>query len=225
MANTVLIMGQSGTGKSTSITTLDSSETFIINVIDKPLPFRGFKKKYIPCADKAMVGNYCATDRFELITRIIKIVNENRPDIKNLIIDDFQYIMCNEFMRRSKERGYDKFTEIGHNAWSILRDLGACREDLDCFVMSHSELDNDGRYKFKTIGKMLDDKITVEGMFTIVFHTTIIDGKYKFITENDGVHIAKSPRGMFESKYIDNDLQGVKKLMNEYYEDSLIDIL
>lgn len=221
MSNTVLIMGQSGSGKSTSIETLNPKETFIINVIDKPLPFRGFKKNYIQCAEKAMTGNYCATDRFDLITRLIKIINDNRPDIKNLIIDDFQYIMCNEFMRRSKEKGYDKFTEIGHNAWSILRDLSACREDLDCFVMSHSELDNDGKYKCKTIGKMLDDKITVEGMFTIVFHTTIIDGKYKFITAYDGSHIAKSPKGMFVDKYIDNDLGAIKQEMANYFNEDV----
>lgn len=221
MAITTLILGQSGTGKSTSIKTLDPKETFILNVLDKPLPFRGYKAKYKPISNEGSEGNYYATDDYNRIMKAIKLVNDKRTEIKNLIIDDYQYVLCNEFMRRSSETGYAKFTDIGRNAWSVLNSLTSCRSDLFCFVLSHSDLDADNRYKCKTIGKMLDDKITVEGMFTVVLHTQIIDGNYKFLTQNSGQHIAKSPAEMFKDKYIPNDLQYVRKEMDEYYNSDL----
>lgn len=218
MSNTSLIIGESGTGKSTSLSKLDPRETFIINVLDKPLPFRGYKKNYLKINgwdDKE--GNYYASDDYTKIMRCIKMINEHRPEIKNLIIDDWQYTMCNEFMRRATETGYVKFTEIGQHAWSIIKSLTDCREDLFCFVLSHSDTDMNGKYKCKSIGKMLDEKITIEGMFTIVLHTQAMDGSYRFLTQNDGSHIAKSPQGMFEDKYISNDLSFVKTKMNAYY--------
>ncbi len=215
MSNATLIIGESGTGKSTSIRNLDESETFIINVLDKPLPFKGFKKRYIKVSQDG--GNYFVSDDYNDILKSIKYISDNRPEIKNIIIDDYQYIMANEFMRRAMDRGFDKFTEIGQHAWKIIYYSVKCRDDLFFFFLSHSELDASGHVKCKTIGKMIDDKITLEGMFTTVLHTTVMDGKYKFITQNNGVHIAKSPMGMFDSIYIDNDLNQVKKHMNNYY--------
>lgn len=219
MSNTSLIIGESGTGKSTSLANLNPSETFIINVLDKPLPFKGYKKNYTKLSTDGKTGNYYASDDYFKLIRIIKFVNENRPDIKNLIIDDWQYTMCNEFMRRATETGFTKFTEIGQHAWSIIRELTGCREDLYCFVLSHSDTDANGRYKCKSIGKMLDEKITIEGMFTVVLHTQIMDGAYRFLTQNDGSHVAKSPAGMFEDKYIPNDLTFVKGKMASYYDE------
>ena len=222
MSNTSLIIGESGTGKSTSISNLNPSETFIINVLDKPLPFRGYKKNYIAIKDwNDIVGNYYASDEFAKIINCIKMVNQKRPEIKNLVIDDWQYTMCNEFMRRATENGFTKFTEIGQHAWSIIKALTDCREDLYCFVLSHSDTDTNGKYKCKSIGKMLDEKITIEGMFTTVLHTQIMDGAYRFLTQNDGSHIAKSPQGMFEDKYIGNDLAFVKSKMNDYYNEDV----
>lgn len=215
MSNATLIIGESGTGKSTSIRNLDESETFIINVLDKPLPFKGFKKRYIKVSKDG--GNYFVSDDYNDILKSIKYISDNRPEIKNIIIDDYQYIMANEFMRRAMDRGFDKFTEIGQHAWKIIEYSVKCRDDLFFFFLSHSELDSAGRFKCKTIGKMIDNTITLEGMFTTVLHTTVMDGKYKFITQNNGVHIAKSPMGMFESIYIDNDLNQVKTHMNNYY--------
>lgn len=212
MANTTLIMGESGTGKSTSIRTLDAAETFIINVLDKPLPFRGFKQKY-----KSNV-NYFATDDYNKILKAIDKINREMPHIKNIIIDDFQYIMSNEFMRRASERGFDKFTEISQHAWSIARACCGTRDDLYCFLLSHTECDASGKIKAKTIGKMLDDKITFEGMFTTILHSMIVDGKYKFLTQNDGCHIARSPMDMFNDLLIDNDLNAIKNVMIEYCE-------
>jgi hypothetical protein len=221
MSNTSLIIGESGTGKSTSLEHLNPKETFIINVLDKPLPFRGYKKNYTKLSPDGSQGNYYASDDYSSLIRCIRNINNKRPEIKNLVIDDWQYTMCNEFMRRATETGFTKFTEIGQHAWSIIRELVGCREDLYCFVLSHSDTDANGKYKCKSIGKMLDEKITIEGMFTIVLHTQIMDGAYRFLTQNDGAHIAKSPRGMFEDKYIANDLAFVKDKMDHYYHEDI----
>lgn len=221
MSTTILIIGESGTGKSSSIRTLNHQETIIINVLDKPLPFKGFKNKYISKSTDDKKANIFSTDKYSKIIESINAVDKNRPEIKNLIIDDFQYIMANAFLTRALERGYDKFTEIGQQAWQIIRSLQSCREDLKCYVLSHSDVDQSGKSKCKTIGKMLDDKICLEGMFTIVFHSMSHDGKYKFLTQNDGVHLAKSPLGMFESKYIDNDLQFIGSKIEEYFNEDI----
>lgn len=216
MANSILVMGESGTGKSTSIRKLDPKETYIINVLDKPLPFKNFKKSYIG----GIGGNYFATDNAAKILQCITAISEKRPDIKNLIIDDFQYIMANEFMRKAREKGFEKFVDIGQSAWKIIRECTAARDDLCCFILSHTETDSLGRSKCKTIGKMLDEKITLEGMFTIVLHSLIVDNSYKFLTQNDGLHIAKSPMDMFDMALIDNDLLLVKEKMAEYSGES-----
>ena len=218
MSNATLIIGQSGTGKSTSIRTLDPKETFIINVLDKPLPIKGYRLMYKTIANNnEKEGNYYSTDDYKRLFKSIKLVNDERPDIKVLIIDDWQYLLCNEFMNRASEKGYDKFTDIALHAWETINLLLKCRDDLMCFVLSHSEIDNRGQSKCKTVGKLLDEKITVEGMFTVVLHTKIVDGNFKFLTQNDGDHIAKSPLGMFDDKYIDNDLLFVKNKISEYY--------
>lgn len=216
MANIILVIGESGSGKSTSIRNLDSSETFVINVLDKPLPFRSASEKYIR-KTKGSSGNYYSTDDYNNILMTINHANNPENKITNVIIDDFQYIMANEFMRRATERGYHKFTEIAQHAWQIIEACSKSREDMFFFILSHSEEDNSGKMKCKTIGKMLDDKITIEGMFTTVLHSIVTDGKYKFLTQNDGSHIAKSPMGMFENSFIDNDLNFVKTKMIDYY--------
>lgn len=222
MATTTLIIGESGSGKSTSLRTLDPYETFIVNVIGKPLPFKGFSKFYSSKTEEDKKVNYYVTDNAQNIKKVVQRISQERDDITNIIIDDFQYVMANEFMRKSLERGYDKFTEIGKNAWEIISCLSSCRDNINCFVLSHSDSDANGKIKCKTIGKMLDDKISLEGMFTTVLHAIIHDGKHIFLTQHDGSYLAKSPMGMFESKTIDNDLNYVIKKMNEYYDVDLI---
>jgi len=219
MSNATLIIGPSGSGKSTSIRNLNHEETFIINVLNKPLPIKGYKKLYTPLKkDNAKEGNYFASDNYQDIIKCVQFVNSSREDIKTLIIDDWQYVLANEFMRRARETGFNKFTDISLHGWETINAINATREDLLCFVMSHSEIDSFGKSKCKTIGKMLDEKITVEGMFTIVLHSYVIDGEYKFMTQNDGNHIAKSPMGMFDDIMIGNDLSFVKKSIEDYYE-------
>ena len=117
MSHSVLILGESGSGKSTSIRTLPHEETLIINVIGKSLPFRGSKNKYKKLSPDGLEGNYYASDDHSAIMRIIKLVNEKRKEIKYLVIDDFGYTLTNSFMRRASEVGFKKFTDIGEKWW------------------------------------------------------------------------------------------------------------
>ena len=215
MSNLILILGQSGTGKSTSIRNMDSKDTFIIQTVNKPLPFKGFKADY-PLMDKDGKGKRLVTDNYDKIIGCLKYLNNNK-DIKNIIIDDFQYVISNEFMVRAKEKGFDKFTEMAQHYYVIIEVASRLREDLNIFFLSHNEQKEDGTSKVKTIGKLLDEKITIEGLFTIVLNTVIQDNKYYFQTQNNGFSTTKSPLGMFDEQLIENDLKLVTEKINEYY--------
>lgn len=215
MSNLILILGQSGTGKSTSIRNMDSKDTFIIQAVNKPLPFKGFKKSY-PIIDKDGKGRRLVSDNYDKIISCLKYLN-NDKDIKNIIIDDFQYVISDEFMVRAKEKGFDKFTEMAQHYYMIIDVASRLKEDLNIFFLSHNEQKEDGTSKVKTIGKLLDEKITIEGLFTIVLNTVIQDNKYYFETQNNGFNTTKSPLGMFDERLIDNDLKIVSEKINEYY--------
>jgi hypothetical protein len=122
-------------------------------------------------------------------------------------------------MRRSSERGFDKYSELANHYWQIISMASNCRSDLLSVFISHNEIDNNGKSKVKTIGKLLDEKITIEGMFTTVLHSIVIDSEFKFMTQSDGFYTAKSPIGMFSSLLIDNDLLQVKKQIESYFDD------
>ena len=220
MATTVLIIGESGTGKSRSIVNLPPQSTAVINVIGKALPFAGWKAKFTPLNSADGTGNMFRSDESEAIIKTIKYIDEKRKDVKVLVIDDFQYVLANEFMRRSSEKTYQKFTDIANHAWEVIWQLTLCREDLVCFVLSHAETDAEGKTKMKTIGKMLDEKITPEGMFTVVMNTAVehTDDKnvYWFETQNNGHSTSKSPEGMFETFRIPNDLRAVYTAIKKY---------
>ena len=216
MSNASIIMGESGTGKSTSIRNLDPKETFIVNVLNKPLPFRGYKTNYTKLSSDGMTGNLYSSTSYEQVHRILRLINDKRLEIKTLIIDDFTYLMTYDFMDRALEKGYDKFTMMAKNANDLLKQLPCLREDLDVFVLNHSEIDSNGKMKIKTIGKMLDEKIVIEGIFTMILQTQLSNEGYSFLTQGDINHIAKSPMGMFETKNIPNDLMFVKQKMAEY---------
>ena len=224
MGQKMMIIGDSGSGKSTSTRNLDEKSTFYINVIGKPLPFKGWKAKY-KALDEQKKGNLYATHKADAIVSVIKWVDKNRPEIKTIIIDDAQYIMSFEFMERAKEKGFDKFVEIGRHMFDVLTAPDDTRDDLTTVFLSHSEdVSANGfqKTKMKTIGKMLDDKITVEGLFTIVFvaYAQKKDKvmEYVFVTQSNGTTTAKSPMGMFEELTIPNDLKDVLKVVKEYNE-------
>ena len=197
----VMILGQSGTGKSTSLRNFKPEEIGVINVSGKPLPFKS-KLKTIN------------TDKPEDIERIIR-----GAKAKTIVVDDAQYIMANEFMRRAKETGYQKFVDIGRNFWAIVNAvIRETPDDTIVYMLMHTEMDANGNEKAKTIGKMLDEKITLEGMFTIVLKTSVKDGQYVFLTQNNGMDTVKSPMGMFADAEIPNDLKMVDKIIREYYD-------
>lgn len=196
----VLILGESGTGKSASLRNFKSSDLKVINVANKPLPFKNKIESV-------------ATDDYRTVIKELKLNKK-----KVAVIDDAQYLMANEFMRRATERGFDKFTEIAQNFWSLVNMVKDLPDDQVVYFLAHIERDTDGNEKIKTIGKLLDEKITVEGMFTIVLKTNVTDGVYSFITQNSGHDTVKSPIGMFPSIVIDNDLKYVDEKIRNYYE-------
>ncbi|HDL7480776.1 TPA: ATP-binding protein, partial [Yersinia enterocolitica] len=150
---------------------------------------------------------------------IITVINfARRAKKKIVIVDDFQYVMGNQFMRRRSEKSYEKFTEIGGGAWDVIRAAQAAEDDLIVYFMAHTEETQSGRVKMKTIDKMLDEKITVEGMFGIALRTGVMDGRYYFSTQTDGTDPVKSPIGLFNSQQIDNDLNAVDIAIRDYYE-------
>lgn len=215
MSNTVLIIGQSGSGKSTALRNLDPKTTFIINVLDKPLPFKGFKKNY-----NASEKNYYSTHDWSKVILCIERVNKEREDITTLVIDDWQYILSYEFIKRATEKGFDKFSEMANHGWATMNTCTTgTRPSLTTFILAHSDMDITGRSKLKTIGKMLDEKITLEGLFTTVLHSRIVDGQYLFQTQDDGDFLAKSPIDMFEEFLIPNDLLIVKHAVEHYFND------
>ncbi len=223
MANKLLVLGESGSGKSRAIKDLDPKTTAIINVINKPLPFQGWMKNYKKFTGTD--GNMLLSYSHDKILKFMDYVNTKMPSVKTLVIDDAQYVMSYEFMERSSERGFDKFTEIGKHMFDILRKPDTMRDDLTVFFLSHSEdISANGytRTKMKTIGKLLDDKITIEGLFTVVLLTSILKRKegvdYNFITGSDGTTTAKSPEGMFPESRIPNDLKYVLEQINKYNE-------
>jgi len=219
MSNCILIMGESGTGKSRSIKNLNPKETYYIGVVDKDLPFKGARNSY-KATKNGIPGNKCISDNHSKIIQCLIHINAKMPHIKNIVIDDFQYLMFNEFMTKATEKGFEKFTVIQQHAYDVLKMIASLRENLDCFVLSHTQV-KDGVSRFKTLGNLLDDKITVEGLFTIVLHSIVENNQYKFLTQYTKNYLAKSPEDMFDSKLIENDLQLVKTKMDEYYNEDI----
>jgi hypothetical protein len=218
MSNLIGVIGESGTGKSTSIELLNPEETVIINVAGKPLPFKGFKTKYKGKISEK--GNIINSSNPDTIIKGLKLISDTRPDIKTIVIDDFQYIMSFEFMEKAKEKGYEKYNVLAKNTFDVINTAKNLREDLNIIILSHSEATEYG-IRMKTIGKMLESKVTLEGLFTVMLMTKVEktpEGlKYYFVTQNEGDTVCKSPRGMFDDLLIANDLNYVIKKVNEYF--------
>ena len=225
MAQSVLIIADSGSGKSTSMRNLPAKETFIINIANKPLPFKGWKKDYTNISKDNPKGNMTSASSAAGIIKAMKHVNDNMPHIKTLVVDDWQYMSSFEYFDRANEKGYDKFTQIASNLAQVAKMPKDLRDDLYVFFLTHSEDSTDinghRKVKAKTIGKMIDNTLTLEGLFSIVLFGHVKkdeDGQlhYGFDTVNNGENTCKSPMGMFDDSFIDNDLQLVKDCIAEY---------
>lgn len=196
----VLVLGESGSGKSASMRNFESNEVGIFNVASKPLPFR----KKIPKHD--------GSDYADIIRSL------GKAKLKKYVIDDSQYLLCFEMFRTAKETGYGKFTDMALHFYNLVQFvIKKTPPDVIVYFLHHVETLSDGKMKAKTIGKMLDEKLTVEGLFSIVLMCETDGMTHKFVTQSDGMTTAKSPMEMFERE-IDNDLKFVDTVIREYYE-------
>jgi len=215
------IVGATGTGKSTSIKHLNSEETYIINVAKKELPFKGAEKMY-----NTENRNYKEVDDAIEIARLLKTISEKAPHIKNIVIEDSNYIMGFNLISKATETGYTKFTIMAKDMVELFREARKLRDDLKIFYFTHPETIEDGGeivgYKIKTSGKMIDNQIVLEGLLTICLYTHVEESKdgsvtYNFVTNRFKKYPAKSPDGMVEEVKIPNNLKYVCEKIDEYY--------
>lgn len=212
MSIATLILGESGSGKSASLRHMKPVETLLIQSIQKPLPFKSKDwTRFNPETNKT--GNVFVSDDSTVISALMR-----KTQRKIIILDDYQYVMANEYMRRTSETGYLKFTEIAKHSWDVFKLASELPEDVRVYILAHTQTDDTGSVRIKTIGKMLDEKITIEGMFTIVLKTVVTDSDYLFSTKNNGADTVKSPIGMFDHERVQNDLLEVDNAIKTYYE-------
>jgi hypothetical protein len=216
------IVGPTGTGKSTAIKYLDPKETYIINVAKKELPFKGAEKLY-----NSENKNYKEVDDAIEITRLLKNISEKATHIKNIIIEDSNYIMGFNIMAKAAEVGFTKFTLMARDMVDLFREARKLRDDIKVFYFTHPETIEDGGeiigYKIKTAGKMIDNQIVLEGLLTVCLYTNVDETKdgtanYSFVTNRYKKYPAKSPDGMFADIKIPNNLQLVVDTIDEYYK-------
>ena len=216
------IIGATGTGKSTSIKHLDPKQTYIINVAKKELPFKGADKLY-----NTDSKNYAELDDAIEITRRLMLISDKAPHIKNIIIEDSNYIMGFNIVSRATETGFTKFSIMARDIVELFRTARNLRDDLKVFYFSHPETIEDGGevigYKIKTAGKLIDNQIVLEGLLTVCLYTYVEENKdgvpsYHFLTNRFRKFPAESPDGMFDSLKIPNNLQEVADTIDEYYK-------
>lgn len=205
MAVPVLIIGKSGGGKSTSLRNcVDNEEWNLINVLGKPLPFKG----KIPSV---------ATDDYSQVMKCLV-----GSTAHSIVIDDAGYLITNYFMKNHSSKGagsaiFSMYNTLADNFWNLVEFIKKLPDDKIVYIIMHEDTDDYGNVKPKTIGKLLDEKICLEGMFTIVLRCIQENGKHLFVTQADGGAVSKSPMGMFEELEIDNDLLYVDNKIREYY--------
>lgn len=215
------IVGSTGTGKSTSIKHLNPDETYIINVAKKELPFKGSEKLY-----NAEKKNYKEVDDANEITRLLRVISDKAPHIKNIVIEDSNYIMGFTMVAKATETGFTKFSVMAKDMVDLFRTARLLRDDVTVFYLTHPETIEDGGeiigYKIKTAGKLIDNQVLLEGLLTVCLYTIVEENKdgstsYGFVTNRYRKFPAKSPDGMFEDLKIPNDLQLVANSLTEYY--------
>lgn len=209
----ILLAGQSGKGKTTSLRNMNPKETFLINVLDKPLPFKS--KGWVNVKEDKEKGNIFSTDNSDLVVAGIKKAVEK--GYKNIVIDDGTFILLNEFMNRLTEKGFDKFAELGKHIYSLINAIKGLPSDVCVVLIWHTEESNFGDLKLKTAGKLVEEKIDIPSQFTISLLAEIENGEYIFKTNKTSSGFAKSPMDMFEEK-IPNDMQIVVDTIRKYYK-------
>jgi len=216
------IVGSTGTGKSTAVKHLDSKETYVINVAKKELPFKGSEKLY-----NAENKNYKEVDDANEISRLLKTISEKAPHIKNIVIEDSNYIMGFNIVAKATEVGYTKFSLMAKDMVDLFKTARTLREDITVFYLTHPEVIEDAGeiigYKIKTAGKLIDNQVLLEGLLTVCLYTFVEENKdgttsYSFVTNRFRKMPAKSPDGMFEDLKIPNNLQLVVDKVTEYYK-------
>ena len=211
MSIATLILGLSGTGKTTSLRNLDPSHTLLIQCLRKPMPFKGTGWKVRKSPKDS--GNVIQTDQPATIEKVLR---QSPHDV--VIIDDYQAVLVNELMARADQKGFDKFIDIAKGAWNIFNAAGALADNRRVYIMAHTQTGDDGIARMKTVGRMVDEKIVPEGYFTIVLRTEVVNGEYFFTTQTNGQDCAKSPMGMFSDRQIPNDLKAVDEAICDFYQ-------
>ena len=205
----ILILGESGSGKSASLRNFNKDEVGVINVASKPLPFRTEIKPY----NVSKVAKEKGANRYALIYNAL-----SKSKTKAIVIDDSQYLLAFDSFDRAKDVGYGKFTDMAVNFKKLIEFcINDLPDDKIVYFLHHCETTDLGKIKAKTIGKMLDSQLTIEGLFSIVLLCQTDGQTHKFVTQSDGNTTAKSPMEMFELE-IDNDLKIVDKTIREYYQ-------
>lgn len=213
MSKVICIMGESGSGKTTSMRNLNPKETYYIDCDMKGLSWRSWREQY-NVANK----NYKASDDANVVRQYIKTIAEKCPGVKHIVVDTINGLMVADEMRRSKEKGYDKWVDLAACVWDLVCEAHTYREDLTIIFTAHAQTDHDeAGYMFtriKTSGKKLD-KICLESKFTTVLLSKCVNGEYKFETQANN-STAKSPLGAFESSEIENDIVKVIEALEEF---------
>lgn len=209
MAVICIVYGQSGTGKSSSLRNFKKGEVSVVNVTNKPLPFK---------ADFAVASS----KNYEQITQALQ-----KSESKSIVLDDSTYLLVDEYMKSTQEKGFDKFVRLANNFYNL---MNFCTNNLNndkiVYFIGQSEVHDDGREHFRTVGKMLDSMVCIEGLSTIVLKTVVKDGRYCFSTKNNGFDTVKTPIGMFsaEEEFIDNDLKAVDTRIRNFWGMSKNDV-
>lgn len=215
MAKLICVMGESGSGKTTSMRNLDPKTTFYIDCDKKGLSWKGWSKDY-----NAENKNYVKTDFVQVVQNTLNILNEREEykHVKTVIVDTINGLMVADEMRRSKEKGYDKWVDLASSVWDLISDSLEFRDDLTIIFTAHTDTERDDSglvfTRIKTNGKKLN-KIVLESKFTTVLLSKVVDGQYLFETQANN-STAKTPLGAFEEKEIPNDITAVLKALKDY---------
>lgn len=201
----ILIYGKSGTGKSTSLRNFNENEVGIINVLGKPLPFKNKLKSV-------------STDDYKQILDVIV-----QAKSKTIVIDDAGYLIVNQFMRNHSKGGggnavFSLYNDLADSFWNLISSIKQIPGGKRVYFLMHEDINEFGIVKPKTIGKLLDDKVCIEGMFTVAIRTVFEDGKYKFKLKTDGSDVTKTPFDMFTETEMENDLKALDNVIVDYYD-------